>query len=105
MTTALVVSRYFPFDSQQVHGAYQRLGTQVQALARVVDRVDCLFLMPVHKHYTPEVIQEHEQRLRRLWSPTVSIRLAPTLADHAPRTLGAGVGGGVFDPPPHPVAP
>jgi glycosyltransferase involved in cell wall biosynthesis len=104
MTTALVVSRYFPFDSQQVHGAYQRLGTQVQALAKVVDRVDCLFLLPVHKHYTPEVTQEHEQRLRRLWSPTVSIRLAPTLADYAPRTLWQRLGRGVFDFHAQPVA-
>jgi glycosyltransferase involved in cell wall biosynthesis len=97
MTTALVVSRYFPDDSQAVFGVHQRLGTQVQALAKVVDRVDCLFLRPVDQHYAPEVIQAHEQRLRRLWSPTVSIRLAPTLVDDEPPTLWQRLGRGVFD--------
>jgi len=96
MTSALVVSRYFPNDSQTV-GVHQRLGTQVQALAKVVDRVDCLFLQPVDQHYPPDVIQEHEQRLRRLWSPAVSIRLAPTLVDDEPPTLWQRRGRGVFD--------
>jgi glycosyltransferase involved in cell wall biosynthesis len=104
MKTALVVSRHFPFDSQRVTGAYQRLGTQVQALAKVVDRVDCLFLLPVHQHYTPEVIQEHEERLRRLWSPTVSIRLAPTLIEDEPPTLWQRLGRGVFDFDAQPIA-
>jgi glycosyltransferase involved in cell wall biosynthesis len=97
MTTALVVSRYFPYDSQMVLGVHQRLGTQVQALAKVVDRVDCLFLQPVDQYYAPEVIQQHEERLRRLWSPTVSIRLAPTLVDDEPPTLWQRRGRGVFD--------
>ncbi len=39
MSTALVVSRFFPFDSQRVHAVYQRLGTQVEALSKVVDNV------------------------------------------------------------------
>jgi glycosyltransferase involved in cell wall biosynthesis len=104
MTTALVVSDYFPFDFQRVHGAYQRLGTQVQALAKVVDRIDCLFLLPVGQHYAPEVIQEHEERLRRLWSPRVSIRLAPTLAEDEPRTLWQRLGRGVFDFHAQPIA-
>jgi len=104
MTTALVVSRYFPLDSQRVTGAYQRLGTQVQALTKVVDRVDCLFLLPVQQHYTPQAIQEHEERLRRLWSPRVSIRLAPTLTEDEPPTLWQRLGRGVFDFQAQPIA-
>jgi glycosyltransferase involved in cell wall biosynthesis len=104
MTTALVVSRYFPDDSQTVYGVHQRLGTQVQALAKVVDRVDCLFLQPVDQHYAPEVIQQHEERLRRLWSPTVSIRLAPTLVEDEPPTLWQRLGRGVFDFHVQPIA-
>src|SRR5256885_4565275 len=60
MRTALVVSRYFPNDSRTV-GVHQRLGTQVQALAKVVDRVDCLFLQPVERHYAAAELQEHER--------------------------------------------
>src|ERR1700686_3124707 len=104
MTTALVVSRWFPFDSQRVAGVYQRLGTQVQALAKVVDRVDCLFLRPVGQHSPPEVIQEPQERLRRLWSPAVSIRLAPTLVDGEPPTRWQRVGRGVFDFHAQPIA-
>jgi glycosyltransferase involved in cell wall biosynthesis len=104
MTTALVVSRFFPLDSQSVHGVYQRLGTQIQALAKVVDRVDCLFLTPVDQHCVPDVIREHEERLRRLWSPAVSIRLARTVTEDGPKTLWRRVGQGVFDFHAQPVA-
>jgi glycosyltransferase involved in cell wall biosynthesis len=104
MTTALVVSEYFPFDSQRVYGVYQRLGTQVQALAKVVDRVDCLFLLPVDQHYAPEVIRQHEERLRRLWSPTVSIRLAPTRVEDEPPTVWQRLGRGVIDFHAQPIA-
>src|SRR2546429_9911948 len=96
MTTALVVSRYFPNDSRTV-GVHQRRGTQVQALAKVVDRVDCLFLQPVDRRYAAQEIQEHEARLRRLWSPAVWIRVAPTLVDDEPPTLWQRRGRGVFD--------
>ena len=96
MTTALVVSRYFPNDSLTV-GVHQRLGTQVQALAKVVDRVDCLFLQPVDRRYAAQEIQEHEARLRRLWSPAVWIRVAPTLVDDEPPRLWQRRGRGVFD--------
>ncbi len=96
MTTALVVSRYFPNDSRTV-GVHQRLGTQVQALATVVDRVDCLFLQPVERHYAAAELREHEQRLRRLWSAAVWIRVAPTLVDDEPPTLWQRRGRGVFD--------
>src|SRR5205085_8175417 len=94
MTTALVVSRYFPNDSRTV-GVHQRLGTQVQALATVVDRVDCLFLQPVERHYAAAELREHEQRLRRLWSAAVWIRVAPTLVDDEPPTLWQRRGRGV----------
>jgi glycosyltransferase involved in cell wall biosynthesis len=104
MTTALVVSRFFPLDSQRVSGIYQRLGTQVQALVKVVDRVDCLFLTQVDQHYAPDVIREHEERLRRLWSPAVSIRLARTVKEDAPKTLWRRVGQGVFDFHAQPIA-
>lgn len=97
MTTALVVSRWFPPDSYRVGGVYQRLGTQVRALAKVVDRVDCLFLMPVYQRDVPDVIREHEERLRRLWSPAVSIQLAPTVVEDVPKTRWQRIGRGVFD--------
>jgi len=97
MTTALVVSRFFPFDPQRVHGLYQRLGTQVQALATVVDRVQCLFLVPADQERPPEVLREHEEWLRRLWSPALSIRLAAVVDEAAPRSLWQRVGQGVFD--------
>ena len=97
MTTALVVSRYFPFEPQRVHGLYQRLGTQVQALASVVDRVQCLFLVPADQDYPPEVLREHEERLRRLWSPALSIRLAAVVDEATPQGLWQRVGQGVFD--------
>lgn len=97
MTTALVVSRFFPFEPQRVHGLYQRLGTQVQALATVADRVQCLFLVPADQDYPPEVLREHEERLRGLWSPALSIRLAPVVDEAVPRSVWQRVGRGVFD--------
>src|SRR2546430_9091032 len=105
MRTALVVSRYFPNDSRTV-GVHQRLGTQVQALAKVVDRVDCLFLQPVDRRYAAQEIQEHEARLRRLWAPPGWVRGAPTLGDDEPPTLWQRPGRGVVClPPPHTSPP
>jgi glycosyltransferase involved in cell wall biosynthesis len=97
MTSALVVSRSFPYSAENVHGIFQRLGTQVEALARVVDRVDCLFLVPVNRDCTTDVLQAHEQRLRRLWSPAVSIRLAPTVNGDVPRSWWQLLTQGIFD--------
>src|SRR3989440_9396597 len=96
MTTALVVSRYFPNDSRTV-GVHQRLGTQVQALAKVVVRVDCLFLQPGDGEYAAQEIKEQEERLRRLWSPVVWMGVGPTLLDDDPPTLWQRRGRGVFD--------
>jgi len=97
MTAALVLSRSFPYNAQRIHGIYQRLGTQVEALAKVVDRVDCLFLVPDEQDSTPNAIREHEVRLRRLWSPAVSLRLAPTISDDVPQTRWQRIGRGVFN--------
>jgi glycosyltransferase involved in cell wall biosynthesis len=97
MTSALVLSRSFPYNAERVHGIYQRLGTQVQALAQVVDRVDCLFLVPVDQDCTVEAIRAHEIRLRKLWSPAISLRLAPTITDDEPRGRWQRLGKGVFD--------
>jgi len=97
MTTALVVSRFFPFSSQRVHAVYQRLGTQIEALARVANRVDCLFLVPGSQSYPPDELRAHEERLRRAWSPAVSLRLAPAVREEEPSTLWQRLGRGVFD--------
>jgi glycosyltransferase involved in cell wall biosynthesis len=104
MTTALVVSRFFPFEPQRVHGLYQRLGTQVQALAQVVDHVDCLFLVPADQDYAPDVLRQHEERLRRLWAPAMSVRLAATVDEAAPQSLWQRVGQGMFDFHKQPIA-
>jgi glycosyltransferase involved in cell wall biosynthesis len=97
LTSALVVSRYFPSSAQEVHGLYQRLRTQVEALATVVDHVKCLFLVPVSYDCAPDVVEAHEQRLRRLWSPALSLQLAPTMSSDAPASWWRLLGQGIFD--------
>ena len=97
MTTALVVSRFFPYDTQRVHGLYQRLGTQIQALAKVASRVECLFLVPEDQHYTPEALRAHEERLRQLWSPAVSLRIAPTANESVPDSPWERIAHGIYD--------
>ena len=97
MTSALVLSRSFPYNAERVHGIYQRLGSQVEALAKVVDRVNCFFLVPVDQDCTPDVVREHEARLRRLWSPALSLRLAPTILDDVRQNRWQRIGRGVFD--------
>jgi glycosyltransferase involved in cell wall biosynthesis len=104
MATALVVSRFFPFDSQRVHAVYQRLGTQVEALGKVTDRVDCLFLVPASQDCSADELKLHEERLRRLWSPTVSLRLAPVVREDAPATRWQRLGRGIFDFHAQPIA-
>jgi len=77
MTTALLVSRIFPINDQVTHtGAMHRLGTQVEALARVVDRIDCLFLTPVKVDIGPEHVRAHEVRLQRRWTAKLSLTMA-----------------------------
>jgi hypothetical protein len=83
MTTALVVSRYFPFDTRKVHGVYQRLGLQVRALGQVARRVECLFLVESDRRYAEAERALQEERLRGLWSPAVRLRLAPVARETA----------------------
>ena len=97
MSTALVVSRFFPYDAQRVHGVFQRLGTQVHALAQVVDRVNCLFLLPKEQQYTPDELRAHEERLRRLWSPALSLRVSLTVDERVPQARWPRVARGIVD--------
>ena len=92
-----MLSRSFPFNAERIHGIYQRLETQVQALAQIVDRVDCLFLVPSGQDCTASAVREHETRLRSLWSPAISLRLAPTISDEVPTSRWQRIGKGVFD--------
>ena len=80
MTTALVVSGAFNANDQWVYGTQaQRLGIQVEALARVVDRIDCLFLTRASADCAPEHLRRHEDHLRRCWTPKLSLSIAPVL--------------------------
>jgi glycosyltransferase involved in cell wall biosynthesis len=97
VTAALVVSRSLPYDAERVHGIFQRLGTQIAALARVVERIDCLFLVADEELCTASAVREHEQRLRRLWSPAVSVQLAPVVNETVPRSRWRRLGQGIFD--------
>jgi glycosyltransferase involved in cell wall biosynthesis len=81
MTTALVVSRYFPFDTRKVHGVSERLGLQVRALGQVARRVECLFLVESDRRYAEAERARQEERLRGVWSPAVRLRIAP-VASH-----------------------
>jgi hypothetical protein len=78
MTTALVLSRVFPLDDQMTRGIVQRFRTQVEALARVVDRIDCLFLIGAHraKEFSADQVKAHQERLRRNWTAKLSLSTA-----------------------------
>lgn len=104
MSSALVVSRFFPFNAHRVHAVYQRLGTQVEALGRVVDRVDCLFLVPSDQRPSTDELKAHEERLRRLWSPAVSLHLAATIREDEPAGRWKRLGQGIFDFHAQPIA-
>jgi glycosyltransferase involved in cell wall biosynthesis len=97
MSSALVISRYFPFDPTRVHAVYQRLGTQVQALARVADQVECLFLVPPDQQRTQAEIAERERQLRAMWSAPLSLRLAPVAREQEPQGAWQRLGRGIFD--------
>jgi glycosyltransferase involved in cell wall biosynthesis len=78
MTTALAISAYFsPKSEEMAHGVVQRLGTQIRALARVADQIDCLFLTDADLQCSAEEIRAHEEGLRRRWSAQVSLTIAP----------------------------
>ena len=96
MTTALVVSRLFPFNDQRVHAVYQRLGMQVEALGRVAEEVKCLFLVPPQR-YTAAELSEHQERLRRLWSTPLSLQIAPVVSPTVPASRWRRVGKGIFE--------
>ncbi|HVN43778.1 MAG TPA: glycosyltransferase family 4 protein [Steroidobacteraceae bacterium] len=99
MRTALVLSRVFPLDERMVHGVFQRLGTQVEALARVADRIECLFLVSAHRARefgSAEQLRAHEQRLQRRWTPKLSLRAA-AVVQGIPTARWALYGAGVFD--------
>jgi len=105
MKTALVVSTVFPANEQWVHGIQQRLGTQVEALARVVDRIDCLFLTDVRAAGGLEYLRAHEDRLRRRWTPKVSLTIAPVRITKPASTRWPRwqcYGRGIFDVHSHP---
>jgi glycosyltransferase involved in cell wall biosynthesis len=104
MTSALVLSRYFPFNASRIHAVYQRLGIQVQALARVVDRVDCLFLIPPEQQCGPEDLRQHEEQLRALWTPALKLRLATAVHEPSGGSAWERLGRGVFDFRAHPIA-
>jgi glycosyltransferase involved in cell wall biosynthesis len=99
MTTALLVSRSFPLDDRSVHGIIQRLGTQVEALARVADRVDCLFLISADRERefsSLEQVRAHEERLQRRWTPKVALTVAPVVRCGG-TTRWEAYGRGIFD--------
>jgi glycosyltransferase involved in cell wall biosynthesis len=96
MTTALLVSRLFPFNDQRVHAVYQRLGMQVEALGRVAEQVKCLFLVPPQR-YTETELSEHQERLRRLWSTPLTLQIAPVASPVVPASRWRRVGKGIFD--------
>jgi glycosyltransferase involved in cell wall biosynthesis len=83
MTSALVVSHLFPSSPEQVHGVYQRLRVQVEALATMVDRVRCLSLVARSDDCSAHLARAHEAQLR-LWSPAVSLQLAATADGDVP---------------------
>jgi glycosyltransferase involved in cell wall biosynthesis len=104
MTSALVLSRYFPFNATRIHAVYQRLGIQIQALARIVDRVDCLFLVPPAQQCGAEELREHEEQLRALWTPALKLRLSAVIREPSGGSVWQRLGRGVFDFRAHPIA-
>jgi glycosyltransferase involved in cell wall biosynthesis len=97
MTTALVISRWFPTNDQMVEGVIQRLETQVEALARIADRIDCLFLTVATRQFSPEEVRAHEEFLRRRWSTKVSLTIAPVVRYKPPVTRWQYYGPGIFN--------
>jgi len=97
MTSALVISRIFPANDQMVHGIVQRLETQVEALGRVADRIDCLFLTAADQRLSAEELSGHEERLRRRWSPKLHLSVAPVLRPKFVSTRWQRYGPGIFN--------
>lgn len=104
MTSALVVSRYFPFNPNQIHAVYQRLGTQIEALAQITDRVDCLFFVPPEQQRTPAELAEQQAQFAALWSTKLSVRLAAVAQEVEFGGRWQRLGKGIFDFGAHPIA-
>lgn len=97
MRRALVVSRYYPFNARRVHAVYQRLGTQLQALAAAVDEVTALFLVPPEQYSEGTDLMARERQLRELWSVPLQLRLAPVVDTATPSSLWGRAGRGIFN--------
>ncbi|MGH9207207.1 MAG: glycosyltransferase, partial [Acidimicrobiales bacterium] len=74
------------------------------ALARVVERIECLFLVAENKQFSPEEVKAHEARLRRRWSADISLTIAPAVRPDAPLTRWQHYGRGIFDFHSQPIA-
>jgi len=96
VTTALVISRAFPASDRIAWGNLLRLESQLEALGRVVDRIECLFLIPEESKFSPQEVRAHEERLRRRWSAKVSVQLAPVLRPMRTPTRWQYYGPGMF---------
>jgi glycosyltransferase involved in cell wall biosynthesis len=98
MTTALLVSGAFYGNDEWLYDTRaQRLGVQVEALARVVDRIDCLFLTYGLADCSPEHLPVHEDRLRQLWTAKLSLRIEQVLRPVHTTTRWQFYGPGIFD--------
>lgn len=97
MRTALVISRNVPTNDQMVYGVIQRLEMQVEALARVVDRIDCLFLRAPTPQSSPDEIKANEEFLRRRWGAKVNLTIAPVVRWKRPLNRWQRYGPGIFD--------
>jgi glycosyltransferase involved in cell wall biosynthesis len=78
MIRALVLSQHFPYDDTWFAlGIIQRLGLFVESMARVVDAVELLFLVPERNraHVDAQPLKAHEARLRSRWSHKVQLRV------------------------------
>jgi glycosyltransferase involved in cell wall biosynthesis len=95
--TALVVSRTFPVDERTAWGTVLRLETQLEALARLVDRIECLLLISETWQFSPQELQAHQERLRRRWSAKLSVQLAPVVRHRPERNRWERYVSGVFD--------
>jgi len=96
VTTALVISRAFPVNDRMSWGNLLRLETHLEALGRVVDRIECLFLVPEDSQFSPQEVRAHEERLRKRWSTKISVQLASVLRPMRTPTRWQYYGPGVF---------
>jgi glycosyltransferase involved in cell wall biosynthesis len=96
MRTALVISRTFPPNDRIMWGTVLRLESQLEALARVVDRIECLLLIPEQMQFSAAEVRAHQERLKRRWPEKVSVQLAPVLRWPPADTRWQRYGPGIF---------